>query len=95
MDHGTLTLEPGGDFVEITVEDSGIGIGEEDKPKIFQPFMRLQSPLLAKVHGTGLGLYLTRKLAREVLKGNMSFTSENGRGSRFVMVIPADVEKNG
>lgn len=90
---------PGGeawrDFVEIAVEDSGIGIKEEDKPKIFQAFVRLESPLAVKASGTGLGLYLTRKLVTEVLKGEITFTSEWERGSRFVMVVPADVERSG
>jgi PAS domain S-box-containing protein len=81
-------LDPPADFVEISVEDSGIGIREEDSGKIFVPFVRLESPLMAKVYGTGLGLYLTRKLVTEVLRGEMSFVSEYGRGSRFVMAVP-------
>ncbi|HXC92767.1 MAG TPA: ATP-binding protein, partial [Geobacteraceae bacterium] len=76
------------DFVEISVEDTGIGIREEDKAKIFKPFMRLDSKLLPNVHGTGLGLYLTRKLVTETLKGDITFTSEYGSGSRFVLHLP-------
>jgi len=77
-----------GDFVEISVEDSGIGIKEKDKARIFEPFVRLESPLRTKVYGTGLGLYLTRKLVTEVLRGKIDFTSEYGRGSRFMIAIP-------
>jgi signal transduction histidine kinase len=86
----TNELAPGieRDFVEISVEDTGIGIREEDKPKIFEPFMRMDSRLLPNVHGTGLGLYLTRKLVTETLKGDITFTSEYGCGSRFVLHLP-------
>jgi len=76
------------DFVEIYVEDTGIGVREEDKAKIFKPFVRLDSRLLPNVHGTGLGLYLTRKLVTETLKGEITFTSEYGSGSRFVLHLP-------
>jgi PAS domain S-box-containing protein len=78
------------DYVEIAVEDTGIGIGREDMPRIFEPFTRLNSQLLSRVAGTGLGLYLTRKLVTEVLGGEVRFASESGRGSVFALVIPVD-----
>jgi len=97
-EHGGLTVEtrimpcPGealeAGVAEISVTDTGIGIREEDLPKMFQPFVRLASPLQATVPGTGLGLYLTRKLAAEVLKGDILLTSEYGKGSRFTLRIP-------
>ena len=83
-----ITLADG--CAEISVEDTGIGIRDEEQAKIFEPFIRLESPLRAKVAGTGLGLYLTRKLVTEVLAGELSFTSEYGKGSRFAMTIPAN-----
>ena len=82
------------DSVEIIVEDTGIGIREEDKPKIFEPFVRLDSRLLPNVHGTGLGLYLTRKLVTETLKGGITFTSEYGTGSRFVLHLPIRIRSD-
>lgn len=75
-------------LVEISVEDTGIGIREEDRPKIFEPFVRLDANRLPGVHGTGLGLYLTRKLVMETLKGYITFTSKYGSGSRFVLHLP-------
>jgi len=81
-----------GNFIEICVTDTGIGIKEEDMPKIFLPFVRLDSPLKAKVPGTGLGLYLTKKLVTEVLKGEISVESRYGEGSRFVVRIPVNGE---
>jgi PAS domain S-box-containing protein len=83
--HGA-TPESG--FAEISVTDTGIGIREEDIGKMFQPFERLFSPLQSTVPGTGLGLYLTRKLTAEVLKGDIMLTSEYGKGSRFTIKIP-------
>ena len=78
-----------GALVEIAVADTGCGIREEDLPRMFQPFVRLLSPSQATVPGTGLGLYLTRKLAAEILKGELLLTSEYGKGSRFALRIPS------
>lgn len=78
--------------VEIAVADSGIGIREEDLAKLFNPFVRIESPLRSRVPGTGLGLYLTRKLVTEVLHGELSVESRYGEGSRFVLTLPAETE---
>jgi len=79
------------DFVEISVSDTGIGIAEEDIPKLFDAFERLQSHLRVKVGGTGLGLYLTKKLATELLHGSVSVESELGKGSTFFLRLPVDL----
>ncbi|MBA3015855.1 MAG: PAS domain S-box protein [Proteobacteria bacterium] len=78
-----------GEHIEITVTDTGIGIKEEDMPKLFQSFVRFDSPLRASVPGTGLGLYLTKKLVRETLGGEISAKSTHGAGSCFTLNIPA------
>lgn len=80
-----------GDFVEISVADTGIGIKKEDIPKLFKSFVRLDSPLRTTVLGTGLGLYLTRKLITEVLKGEVSVESRYKEGSKFTIRIPAKI----
>jgi PAS domain S-box-containing protein len=77
-----------GDFIEISVTDTGIGIKNEDLPKLFSSFVRLDSPLRTKVLGTGLGLYLTKKLVTEMLKGRIAVESEENKGSRFAIIIP-------
>ena len=77
--------------VEITVRDTGIGMSEADLGKLFLPFVRLDTPLRAKVLGTGLGLYLTRKLLTEVLKGEVFVTSAPGQGSQFVLRVPVSI----
>jgi PAS domain S-box-containing protein len=77
--------------VDISVTDTGIGIKNEDIPKLFAPFVRLESPLTVKTEGTGLGLYITKKLARDILEGDLVVNSEYGSGSVFTLHIPVDL----
>ncbi|MBI3599935.1 MAG: PAS domain-containing protein, partial [Nitrospinae bacterium] len=81
---GTKT---GSDEVEISVEDTGIGIKPEDIDRLFNPFQQLSSPYEKKYEGTGLGLALTKKII-ELHKGIIWVESEYGRGSKFIFVIP-------
>lgn len=74
--------------IDISVADSGIGIATEDIPRLFQPFERLESSLKSTAPGTGLGLYLTRKLVVEVLRGDIICKSDAGIGSTFTLRIP-------
>jgi signal transduction histidine kinase len=73
--------------VVIVVNDTGIGIAEQDIPRLFRPFERLESPLKTLAPGTGLGLYLTRKLVVEVLDGDIICSSMPGKGSAFTLKI--------
>jgi signal transduction histidine kinase len=82
----TRALDEG--LVEISVTDTGIGIRPDELDKLFQPFVRLVSPIRTMVPGTGLGLYLSRKLAVGILKGDIFPTSEFGKGSCFILRIP-------
>ena len=77
--------------VEISVADTGIGIKEEDIPRLFKSFVRINSPLSSMIPGTGLGLYLTRNLVMEVLKGDISAESKYGEGSKFTIRIPVRI----
>jgi PAS domain S-box-containing protein len=77
--------------VEIVIEDTGIGIKEKDLPKMFKQFQRLDSALGIKEGGTGLGLYLTQKIAVEVLGGSVAVESQLGTGSRFFLRFPKDL----
>jgi len=76
-----------GDFMEISVEDSGIGIKQEDMPKLFKEFSQLDSPYTKEQKGTGLGLALTKRLV-ELHGGLVGVESEIDRGSRFFFAIP-------
>ncbi|MDL1963260.1 MAG: DUF3365 domain-containing protein [Deltaproteobacteria bacterium] len=78
-------------MVEIRVKDTGTGIKEEDIPKLFKSFARLDTPLKTTIQGTGLGLYLTKKIATEVLKGSVSVESKYGEGSTFVIRVAKEI----
>lgn len=73
--------------IEIIVEDTGIGISEDDQKRLFQPFQQLDSTFTKKYPGTGLGLNLCKKLI-ELHNGKIWVESELGKGSRFKFVIP-------
>lgn len=75
------------EFLEITVEDSGIGIAAEDAPRLFHAFSQLDSSLSRQTEGTGLGLLLVLKLAK-LHGGSMALASTPGRGSRFIVWLP-------
>ena len=77
-----------GDFIEISVTDTGIGVKEEDMGRLFKPFQQLESPYTKKYKGTGLGLLLAKKLV-ELHGGRIWAESEFGKGSTFSFVIPA------
>lgn len=83
-----IEMKMEGSRVLISVTDTGIGIAAEDMPLLFGSFVRLESPLKASAPGTGLGLYLVKKLARETLGGDISVESTEGVGSRFTLAIP-------
>jgi signal transduction histidine kinase len=76
-----------GDLLEIAVRDTGIGIATEDIPKLFQPFLQLESSYQKRYNGTGLGLSLTKRLV-ELHGGNIRVESEKGKGSAFIFSIP-------
>jgi two-component system, cell cycle sensor histidine kinase PleC len=77
----------GAQEIEISIEDTGIGIKPEDIPKLFKEFSQLDSVYDKKYKGTGLGLALTKKLV-ELNGGHIQVSSEFGKGSRFTFVIP-------
>jgi PAS domain S-box-containing protein len=79
--------EPDRGFIEIAVADTGIGIKQEDIPKLFKEFSQLSSVYDKKYEGTGLGLALTKKLV-ELHGGKIWVESEFGKGSLFAFVIP-------
>jgi PAS domain S-box-containing protein len=75
------------DRLEIRVVDTGVGIRDEDMSRLFQPFQQVEPALTKKHEGTGLGLYLSQKLA-SLLKADISAKSEYGKGSEFTFVVP-------
>ena len=75
------------DMVIFSVKDSGIGIATGDLHRIFEEYGQIENPLQKRVKGIGLGLPLTRRLAR-LLGGDVAVESELGVGSTFSAVIP-------
>lgn len=71
----------------IEVSDTGIGIKEEELRYLFQPFQQLDMSATKRYEGTGLGLYLCKKLAN-LLKAKIEVKSEYGKGSSFTLILP-------
>lgn len=86
---GDVTVNVLGDdaHVEIAVTDTGIGIPQEDISHLFQKFYRVDNSDTREIGGTGLGLYLCRRLV-ETMGGRIWVTSEYGRGSTFHIEMP-------
>jgi len=78
-------------FMEICVEDTGIGIKEEDLGKIFDKFVQIDVTLVRQYEGTGLGLAIAKGLVN-LHKGNIWVTSRYGMGSRFCFTLPLKKE---
>lgn len=81
-------------WIAFTVWDTGIGIPEQKQHLIFQKFQQLENPLTRQFEGTGLGLVLTRALAR-LHGGDVSFLSKEGKGSQFTLLLPPSPPKTG
>jgi signal transduction histidine kinase len=87
--HGSVTIgaksDPKG--VRFSISDTGIGISRADQEKIFAKFFRSEDYRTRQSNGTGLGLYVTRKLAR-LLQAEITVKSELNHGSTFSIFIP-------
>ena len=84
-DGGELTIDTSeqSENVEITIQDTGTGISEENQDKIFTPLFS------TKTKGTGLGLYIVKQLV-ESNGGSISFTSKEGEGTSFTISLPKE-----
>ncbi|MDM8549703.1 PAS domain-containing protein [Desulfobacterales bacterium HSG2] len=82
-----VTCVPERDTVEFAVRDTGVGISRENMEKLFKPFVQLDGGLSREHEGTGLGLALVSRLA-EMHGGSVSVESEEGKYSRFAVMLP-------
>jgi PAS domain S-box-containing protein len=88
-DHGTVSLAAAvdGDDMVFRVRDSGIGIPPAHLERVFEPFWQVEQAASRRVGGTGLGLSVTRRLAR-LLGGEVTVESTPGQGSMFTVRLP-------
>lgn len=86
---GSVTIDVTGDndHVYVSVADTGLGIPAEDIPHLFQKFYRVDNSATREIGGTGLGLYLARRLS-EAMGGHLNVTSAFGTGSTFTVDVP-------
>lgn len=85
--HITIGAKPTPMGVQVWVEDTGIGMNKSDLERIYDKFFRAENYETRKTNGTGLGLYITMKLAR-LLHADIVTTSSPGKGSKFVISLP-------
>ena len=88
-EHGAVTLTAArqAGWVSFQVADTGIGIAKEDIARLFQPFSQLDSGFTRRFSGTGLGLFVSRRLA-DLLAGSIEVVSAPEKGSTFTLRIP-------
>ncbi|MDI6853286.1 MAG: response regulator [Deltaproteobacteria bacterium] len=79
------------DYVEAAVSDQGIGIEEDEIPKIFDKFYRVKHPKTRQVLGTGLGLAIVKNII-EAHRGSIKVESQLGKGTTFKVLLPAAAE---
>lgn len=86
---GEVSIDVTGDDerIKVAVTDSGIGIATEDLPHLFQKFYRIDNSETREIGGTGLGLYLCRRIV-ETMEGRIWVESEFKKGSTFFIEIP-------
>ena len=85
--HITLTVRATRKWVDLTVEDHGVGIAPRDRRRIFERFYRVDNLLTRKTEGSGLGLAIAKHIV-EAHGGRITLKSELGKGSRFTIQLP-------
>jgi signal transduction histidine kinase/CheY-like chemotaxis protein len=84
--------EGGKDWMLFTVQDSGIGMTDEQLERLFQDFSQADASTTRKYGGTGLGLSISRRFA-QMMGGDITVTSEAGKGSTFTVQVVANLTK--
>lgn len=85
-----ISLEDNDEKIKIIIEDNGIGIPEQEIPKIYDKFYRVDSSLTYEVQGTGIGLSIVKEII-ETHDGSIEAESELGKGTKFTIEIPKEM----
>lgn len=80
----TLTIEEREDALQVRIADTGLGISEEDKAKIFDKFYRSSDPEIRQIGGHGMGLALTKKII-ELHQGTLTVDTDRAEGTEFIV----------
>jgi PAS domain S-box-containing protein len=83
----TVSVAEKEDFAEVSIKDTGVGIPEEQKDRIFSKFFRADNVVRMQTEGTGLGLYLCKNII-EKHGGKIWFESKEGKGTSFYFTLP-------
>lgn len=83
----TVSAVPDGEYLEVTVTDTGVGIAKEDLRKLFTKFFRVKNPATRETAGTGLGLAISKSII-EKHEGEIWVESRPGKGSAFHFTLP-------
>ena len=89
----TIILKRSDDTAELSVLDSGVGMTDEERDKLFGKFYRVEADECKGVSGTGLGLWISKYIV-EHMHGSISVESIKGKGSRFVLKFPIHVKSD-
>ncbi|WNO10676.1 sensor histidine kinase [Teredinibacter sp. KSP-S5-2] len=87
----TLSCVPQEKFLHLNITDTGVGIPEKERDKVFKPFVRLDYAEAQAIEGTGIGLTLSQQLIRG-MGGDLDFESTPGEGTTFTLKIPRYIE---
>jgi signal transduction histidine kinase len=85
----TISSREASDFVEVTIEDTGTGLSEQEQQQLFTKFFRGSAIPGDQVKGSGLGLYLSKYFI-ELHNGSVQATSQKGSGSKFMIQLPIE-----